>query len=169
MNHHIRIPADGTCKVCIIIERQAVVPHILGRIYSLGHGTYRYCLDQVLLAFSLYLIQQMVNTLGNIRLASVRFQLITETTDKRGKILHLVGIRQIVDTIYERFLGLPLRHFAYKLGNRTVCEQHKLLNHFIGIFRFLEIDTQRLAMLINLELHLVTFKRNSSFFETFGP
>ena len=55
----------------------------------------------------------------------------------------------------DEILGLfPLRSLSYRFGDSEVGQEHELLDEFIGIFRFLEIDTYRFPCLIDLKAHL---------------
>ena len=57
-------------------------------------------------------------------------------------------------TIHKRFRLLPLRHLPYALGHREVGQRHKLLDEFVGVFRFFEIHAYRVSVLVDFKTHL---------------
>ena len=74
-----------------------------------------------------------------------------------------------MDTVNKGLLRLPFRHFTDKFSHRTVGQQHKLFDQFIGIFRFLDICTDRLSGLIDLEPYFKAVEIDGSVLETFIP
>ena len=51
------------------------------------------------------------------------------------------------------------RRLAYMRSHCAVSKQHELLNEFVSVLRFLEINAERLAVLVYLETHLDAVER----------
>ncbi len=134
------------------------MPHVLGGVDRFRHGADGDGLDQVLLGTSLYLVEQGVDALGHLGLGTLRFDLVPEAKDEGVEGIQLLRIRDIMHTIDKGAgfltLGYPADGFRYRL----VGQQHELLNQVIGLLRLLEVDTQWLSLLVEVELHLVAFK-----------
>ena len=158
MHHHVRIAADGGSEVRIIVERQTIVAYIVGRIFSLLHSPDGDRFDQILFRLALDGVEQVVDAFGNIRLRTLGLQVISEAADEGGEVLHLVGIGEFVDTIDEGLFRLALWRTTDKFCYGAVGKEHELLNQLIRLFRFLEIDAQRLALLVDFKFHLVTLE-----------
>ncbi len=141
---------------------------ILCRITCFLHRADCQCFNQIFFRFIMYFIQQTVQVAGDIDLtAAFRFHLITEAADKGGKILQFIRIGQIVDTVDKRFLCLSFRHFTYKFCYCTVRQQHKFFNQFVGIFRFLDISTDRFSGFVNFKPYFKAVEVNGSVLKTF--
>ena len=83
-----------------------------------------------------------------------RAQLVAEAGDELCQRVQLVGVGQVVYAVGEHLCFLALGHLAYGLGHGAVGQQHEFLHQLVGVLRFLEVDAQGLAFLVNLELHL---------------
>ena len=64
-----------------------------------------------------------------------------------------------MNAVDERFFRPPTaRTFPDGFRHRAVCDEHKLLNQFVGVLRLLEIHAQGTTLVVDLELHLVAIK-----------
>ena len=71
-----------------------------------------------------------------------------------------------MNTVWEG-LGLhTLFYLSDHLGYRAVCQQHELFNELGGIVRFLEVATRGMAILIDVEMQLLTVELHCTVLET---
>ena len=113
---------------------------IIRRIMSFLHGTDSQRLHQIFFWFTLYVIQQLVDTFGYIRFRPFRTHLVTEAADECGEVPQFFRIRLFMNTIDKRFL-CPILALSDKLGYRTVGQQHEFFNQFISFLRFFDVGS----------------------------
>ena len=64
-----------------------------------------------------------------------------------------------MNAVDERFFRPPTaRTFPDGFRHRTIGDEHKLLDQFVGVLRLLEIHAQGTTLVVDLELHLVAIK-----------
>ena len=169
MHHHIRITTDRRSKMRIIVERQPVVPDIVGRIGRFGHRTDRQRRNDVLFLTTVYFLHQPVDLLRH-GLVSLRLHLIAEPRYETAELRHFIGVGLVMNPVYERAIAV-LHSFAlaaYEFGHLAIGQQHELLDQLVRLFDLLEINAQRFAVLVQFELRLVALEIDRTVAETLG-
>ena len=165
MHHHVGVATDRRGEMRIIVEGQSIMADVLRGVTGFLHGSDRNGLDQVLFRTALHLVQQTIDAFRYLDLATAGLDLVTEAPDELGEILHLVWIGQLMDTIDEGLGLFPLGRTAYKLCHGPVGQEHELLDQLVRLLGHLEIDAERLALLINLKFHLIPVEIDRSLLE----
>ena len=155
VHHHVGVATDRRSEVGVVVEGQTVMADVMHRVACLLHGAYRYRFNQVLLLASLHIIEQPVDALRYLTLVACGTYLVAKAGNELRQVIQLLRIGQVVDTVGEYLCLLSLRYASNLLCHGAVGQQHELLHQLVGIFRYLEIDAQRLALLVDFELHLV--------------
>jgi len=143
------------------------VSDVVGAVLGLLHRFQRDGLDEVLFGLAMHFGQQLVDALAHFPLGATCTQLITEAGYELLQVIQFLGVRQVVYAIDECLGFLVLGYFANAFGHSAVGQQHELLNKFVGLFRLLEIDTEWLAVFIDVEAHLHTVEVDGSGSKTF--
>ena len=155
VNHHVGVAADGAGEVGVVLKGQTVVTNVLGRVDGLGHGAQCQHLNQILLAFALHLLQYSVHGIVYL-LVLLGHGLIAKAADELGKLV-VPLLRWLVVNTIDKGLGRTLPAcgvylvLANVLGHAPIGQEHKLLNQHVALFGHLEVDAQRLAVLVNLK------------------
>ena len=142
----------------VVVEGKAVVADVLSGVYCFRHRADSESGKQIFLAQPLHLLQHLVDgaVYGSSR--TVDLHLMAKLSGNHSHVLHFILVGQVVDTINERLRLFSAARIADKFGDGAVGKEHELLHKLVCVLRFLEIDTDRSAVVIDVESHLDTGK-----------
>ena len=160
VNHQIGIAADRRREMRVERERESVMSDIVGGIDSLRHtldGKHRDC---ILFGASLHLCQNLVERLSDEFLV-VHIDGIAKLADELLERVQLLQIGFVVDTIDESLWRVALvLLLTDESGYALVGEEHKLLHEPIRLLGLLEINADRLALLVDFKFDFGGLKRD---------
>ena len=81
VHHHVGVAANRRRKVGVVVECESVVPHVLGAVHRLGHGTHGKRFKHVGLGRALDLAQQVVDRAAHVA-GAVDLHLVAQRTHK---------------------------------------------------------------------------------------
>ena len=151
----------------IVVEGESEMADVMGGVFGFHHGSEGDHLDELLFLGALALMDELVHTAGSGALGAGGLELVAELTNEGAEFLHLLGVGVVVDSIGKGLGFLALGYLTNGLGNGAVGEEHELLDEFVGVLGTLEIATGGLALLVDVELHLLGVEIDGAALEAF--
>ena len=163
--------------MCVVLERQAVVPDIVGAVAGLRHCPERQHFYGIVLRSILGPGEETVELTGYFLSVLGRSHLIAEIMYEGAESLELFPVGLVMDTVdkclcpgFGGSLGRFLRRYAQiaqacsgnrriaaalcdKLRHASVGKEHELLDEPVGLLADFLVDTDRTAFFIHLHFH----------------
>ena len=171
MHHHVGVAADRRRKVRVVVEREPIVPHILGAVHGFGHGPHRKRFQHVGLGRTLDLAQQVVDGAPHVA-GAVDLHGVAERTHKLAEGNKFFGVGLVVDAVNHGPRGLlgagvglfsagEHRHFA-------VGEQHEFFDELVGVLGLFHVSPNGLVLGVEAELDFGAVKRDGAVLHALG-
>ena len=153
VHHQVRIAADWRGKVGIILCCQSEVPQVFRRVPCLLHGAQGNSADDFFRRASGNLFQCHLQVLRPDAAVSSRSQVQPEGIQKPVQCRDLAFLRLLMDAVNKRLLAA-----AHVLSHGLIGSQHALLNDGLAQVAHTLLQSDRLAVLIQLHLDFRDFK-----------
>ena len=176
--HGVGVTAYRRCEVSVVVESQTIVPNVVSRIFGFHHGTQGKHLHKFLLALSLHVVHKLVEILAYSTTCAARLHLIAERHKSCAQRLQFLRVGLVVNTINEglgSFACLArlssfacFTHLTNEFSHCAIGKQHELLNELVGILRLLVVAASGVALLVNIEVKLLTVELHGTILEACG-
>ena len=148
MDGQIRVAADGTGEVSVVLQHQTVVALGFFLIHSLGHAAQHTGIDDLLIRAAAHTFQNGAQLLGG---GHILGKVIVDAAGLQQSVqtLQLFSIGFLVHTVHEG----DLLH-AGKVGSALVGQQHELFDHSFALAGGALFHVDAVAVLVEDQLHL---------------
>ena len=171
VDHQVRVAADRGGEMGVELEGEAVVADVVGRVGRLRHRAEGDHLEGVELRLAFRLAEQVGQRAGDLGAVAGRAELVAEMLREGAEVLDFLGVGLVVDAVDEglRVLRGDVVHLAVRrdeLRDGPVREEHELLDQPVGLVRDGLVDADRLAVLVDVDLHLRALEHDRAVLET---
>src|SRR5699024_6678848 len=94
---------------------------------------------------------------------------IAEPRSKLCEIQQAAFVRHVMGAINERKFLFPFSFFSNEFSYSFICQQHKIFNKLVSVLPFSDVNTNSLAVFIQMEFSLNTFNSNRAMSKPSSP
>ena len=165
VHHHVGVTPDGRREMGVILKRKAIMAYVFGSIHCLRHAPHREEINERLGLFTPHGTYEIGKLLARdvLRIALKGMPHHRHNVKELRKLLPIRAIMHPVDE-WTRLLAIPWH--AEHFSNRTISQQHKLLNQLMRFVIHLRDDFERFAAIIEPELNLLAHEIDSPILKT---